>query len=121
MAPPAKRCGLASGKARGVVIGTDTATAIGKTNEAMVQTEEIKSPLQQKLNDLAEQLSKVIITCLAPHLVLVVSSTKVAMLNCFVTKAALFVCVVTQATGSPSYLLLYDVTGPQMSYYQVQA
>ena len=50
---------VSSGKARGVVIGTGTATAIGKINEAMVQTEEIKTPLQQKLDDFAEQLSKV--------------------------------------------------------------
>ena len=50
---------VSAGKARGVVIGTGTATAIGKINEAMVQTEEIKTPLQQKLDDFAEQLSKV--------------------------------------------------------------
>ena len=53
---------LTSGKARGVVIGTGSSTAIGKINEAMVATEEIKTPLQQKLDDFAEQLSKVDIT-----------------------------------------------------------
>jgi len=38
---------VSSGKARGVVIGTGANTAIGKINEAMVATEEIKTPLQQ--------------------------------------------------------------------------
>merc|ERR1719178_306981 len=57
---------VSSGKARGVVIGTGLATAIGKINEAMVATEEIKTPLQQKLDDFAEQLSKVItLICIA--------------------------------------------------------
>ena len=54
---------VSSGKARGVVIGTGSSTAIGKINEAMVATEEIKTPLQQKLDDFAEQLSKVLLTC----------------------------------------------------------
>merc|ERR1719499_283424 len=57
---------VSSGKARGVVIGTGANTAIGKINEAMVATEEIKTPLQQKLDDFAEQLSKVIsLICIA--------------------------------------------------------
>jgi Ca2+ transporting ATPase len=57
---------VSSGKARGVVIATGSTTAIGKINEAMVQTEEIKTPLQQKLDDFAEQLSKVItLICIA--------------------------------------------------------
>merc|ERR1712032_558745 len=57
---------VSSGKARGVVIGTGASTAIGKINEAMVATEEIKTPLQQKLDDFAEQLSKVItLICIA--------------------------------------------------------
>ena len=50
---------VSSGKARGVVIGTGASTAIGKINEAMVATEEIKTPLQQKLDEFGEQLSKV--------------------------------------------------------------
>merc|ERR1711962_259161 len=57
---------VSAGKARGVVIGTGSNTAIGKINEAMTQTEEIKTPLQQKLDDFAEQLSKVIsLICIA--------------------------------------------------------
>ena len=51
---------VSSGKARGVVIGTGANTAIGKINEAMVATEEIKTPLQQKLDEFGEQLSKVV-------------------------------------------------------------
>merc|ERR1712203_517737 len=57
---------VSSGKARGVVIGTGSSTAIGKINEAMVATEEIKTPLQQKLDEFGEQLSKVItLICIA--------------------------------------------------------
>merc|ERR1711962_301666 len=57
---------VSSGKARGVVIGTGANTAIGKINEAMVATEEIKTPLQQKLDEFSEQLSKVItLICIA--------------------------------------------------------
>jgi len=57
---------VAAGKARGVVIGTGTNTAIGKIRNEMAETEEIKTPLQQKLDDFAEQLSKVIsLICIA--------------------------------------------------------
>merc|ERR1712165_323133 len=57
---------VSSGKARGVVIGPGASTAIGKINEAMVATEEIKTPLQQKLDEFGEQLSKVItLICIA--------------------------------------------------------
>merc|ERR1712158_340785 len=57
---------VSSGKARGVVIGTGANTAIGKINEAMKETEEIKTPLQQKLDEFGEQLSKVItLICIA--------------------------------------------------------
>merc|ERR1712212_1469010 len=52
--------------ARGVVIGTGSSTAIGKINEAMVATEEMKTPLQEKLDEFGEQLSKVItLICIA--------------------------------------------------------
>merc|ERR1711981_481097 len=57
---------VAAGKARGIVIGTGTNTAIGKIRDEMAETEEIKTPLQQKLDDFAEQLSKVIsLICIA--------------------------------------------------------
>merc|ERR1712115_673066 len=57
---------VAAGKARGVVIGTGSNTAIGKIRDEMAETEEIKTPLQQKLDDFAEQLSKVItLICIA--------------------------------------------------------
>ena len=59
---------VSSGKAKGVVIATGSSTAIGKINEAMVATEEIKTPLQQKLDDFAEQLSKVTLALITwPH------------------------------------------------------
>lgn len=57
---------VAAGKARGVVIGTGLNTAIGKIRTEMCETEEIKTPLQQKLDEFGEQLSKVIsIICVA--------------------------------------------------------
>ncbi len=57
---------VAAGKARGVVIGTGLNTAIGRIRTEMTQTEEIKTPLQQKLDEFGEQLSKVItLICIA--------------------------------------------------------
>jgi len=57
---------VSAGKARGVVIGTGLSTAIGKIRTQMAETEEIKTPLQQKLDDFGEQLSKVItLICIA--------------------------------------------------------
>merc|ERR1712154_616391 len=54
------------GKARGVVIGTGLNTAIGRIRTEMVETEEMKTPLQQKLDEFGEQLSKVIsLICIA--------------------------------------------------------
>lgn len=57
---------VASGKARGIVVGTGLNTAIGKIRTEMSETEEIKTPLQQKLDEFGEQLSKVItVICIA--------------------------------------------------------
>lgn len=57
---------VAAGKARGIVIGTGLNTAIGHIRTEMSETEEIKTPLQQKLDEFGEQLSKVIsIICVA--------------------------------------------------------
>jgi len=57
---------VASGKARGIVIGTGLNTAIGKIRTEMSETEEVKTPLQQKLDEFGEQLSKVIsVICVA--------------------------------------------------------
>jgi len=57
---------VAAGKARGIVIGTGLNTAIGKIRTEMSETEEIRTPLQQKLDEFGEQLSKVIsIICVA--------------------------------------------------------
>lgn len=51
---------VASGKARGVVVGTGTSTEIGKIRDEMADNEEERTPLQQKLDEFGEQLSKVI-------------------------------------------------------------
>jgi len=57
---------VAAGKARGIVIGTGLDTAIGRIRTEMVQTEEMKTPLQEKLDEFGEQLSKVItLICIA--------------------------------------------------------
>lgn len=57
---------IASGKAVGIVIGTGLSTEIGKIRTEMTQTEEVKTPLQQKLDEFGEQLSKVIsVICVA--------------------------------------------------------
>ncbi|CAJ0600259.1 unnamed protein product [Cylicocyclus nassatus] len=57
---------VASGKARGIVFGTGLMTEIGKIRTEMAETESDKTPLQQKLDEFGEQLSKVIsIICIA--------------------------------------------------------
>jgi Ca2+ transporting ATPase len=57
---------IAAGKCRGVVIGTGLQTEIGKIRTEMSETEEEKTPLQQKLDEFGEQLSKVItVICIA--------------------------------------------------------
>jgi len=57
---------VAAGKARGVVMGTGLETAIGKIRTEMSETEEMRTPLQQKLDEFGEQLSKVIsLICVA--------------------------------------------------------
>ncbi|KAI3378378.1 hypothetical protein SNEBB_000142 [Seison nebaliae] len=57
---------VASGKCRGIVIGTGLLTEIGKIRTEMTDTEEEKTPLHQKLDEFGEQLSKVIsIICVA--------------------------------------------------------
>lgn len=57
---------IAAGKCRGIVIGTGLMTEIGKIQKNLSETEEEKTPLQQKLDEFGEQLSKVItVICIA--------------------------------------------------------
>uniref|UniRef100_A0A670JVK0 Calcium-transporting ATPase n=1 Tax=Podarcis muralis TaxID=64176 RepID=A0A670JVK0_PODMU len=57
---------IAAGKAVGVVIATGVYTEIGKIRNQMVATEPEKTPLQQKLDEFSQQLSKVIsLVCIA--------------------------------------------------------
>jgi len=57
---------IAAGKCRGLVIGTGLTTEIGKIRNEMMDTETEKTPLQQKLDEFSQQLSKVItIICIA--------------------------------------------------------
>merc|ERR1719435_190912 len=57
---------VAAGKARGIIIGTGSATAIGKISTSLNEDSETKTPLQEKLDEFGEQLSKVItLICIA--------------------------------------------------------
>ncbi|XP_076860229.1 sarcoplasmic/endoplasmic reticulum calcium ATPase 2 isoform X2 [Brachyhypopomus gauderio] len=57
---------IAAGKAVGVVVATGVNTEIGKIRDEMASTEQEKTPLQQKLDEFGEQLSKVIsLICVA--------------------------------------------------------
>ena len=50
---------VASGKARGVVVGTALNTEIGKIRDTLSQQEDERTPLQIKLDQFGQQLSKV--------------------------------------------------------------
>ncbi|XP_075772979.1 sarcoplasmic/endoplasmic reticulum calcium ATPase 2-like isoform X2 [Pelodiscus sinensis] len=57
---------IAAGKAMGVAVATGVNTEIGKIRDEMVATEQERTPLQQKLDEFGEQLSKVIsLICIA--------------------------------------------------------
>ncbi|XP_075879162.1 sarcoplasmic/endoplasmic reticulum calcium ATPase 2 isoform X1 [Nelusetta ayraudi] len=57
---------IAAGKAVGVAVSTGVNTEIGKIRDEMAATEQEKTPLQQKLDEFGEQLSKVIsLICVA--------------------------------------------------------
>ncbi|EDO47465.1 predicted protein [Nematostella vectensis] len=57
---------IASGKCSGVVVGTGLSTQIGKIRDQMIPSDDERTPLQQKLDEFGEQLSKVItIICIA--------------------------------------------------------
>ncbi|GAA6100916.1 sarcoplasmic/endoplasmic reticulum calcium ATPase 2 isoform X1 [Tachysurus ichikawai] len=57
---------IAAGKAVGVVVATGVNTEIGKIRDQMASTEQERTPLQQKLDEFGEQLSKVIsLICIA--------------------------------------------------------
>ena len=61
-----KGTNIAAGKAVGVVVATGVNTEIGKIRDEMASTEQEKTPLQQKLDEFGEQLSKVIsLICIA--------------------------------------------------------
>ncbi|XP_023661163.2 sarcoplasmic/endoplasmic reticulum calcium ATPase 1-like isoform X1 [Paramormyrops kingsleyae] len=61
---------IAAGKAIGVAVATGVSTEIGKIRDQMAATEQEKTPLQQKLDEFGEQLSKVIsLICVAVWLI----------------------------------------------------
>ncbi|KAF6775488.1 hypothetical protein AHF37_05719 [Paragonimus kellicotti] len=49
---------VASGRCRGVVVGTGLATEIGKIRDQIMQTDQDKTPLGQKIDEFGTQLSK---------------------------------------------------------------
>lgn len=63
---PLQGTNIAAGKAVGVVVATGVNTEIGKIRDEMAATEQEKTPLQQKLDEFGQQLSKVIsLICIA--------------------------------------------------------
>lgn len=50
---------IAAGRAIGVVVATGVQTEIGKIRDEMASTDPERTPLQQKLDQFGEQLSKV--------------------------------------------------------------
>lgn len=50
---------IAAGRAMGVVVATGVHTEIGKIRDEMAATDPERTPLQQKLDQFGEQLSKV--------------------------------------------------------------
>ncbi|XP_062845184.1 sarcoplasmic/endoplasmic reticulum calcium ATPase 1 [Trichomycterus rosablanca] len=61
---------IASGRAIGVVVCTGVSTEIGKIRNQMASTEQERTPLQQKLDEFGQQLSKVIsLICIAVWLI----------------------------------------------------
>jgi len=50
---------IASGKATGIAVATAVSTEIGKIRDQMAATEQERTPLQKKLDEFGEQLSKV--------------------------------------------------------------
>uniref|UniRef100_A0A672SV22 Calcium-transporting ATPase n=1 Tax=Sinocyclocheilus grahami TaxID=75366 RepID=A0A672SV22_SINGR len=61
---------IAAGKAVGVVVATGVNTEIGKIRDEMASTEQERTPLQQKLDEFGQQLSKVIsLICIAVWLI----------------------------------------------------
>lgn len=68
--PPPQGTNIAAGKAVGIVATTGVSTEIGKIRDQMAATEQDKTPLQQKLDEFGEQLSKVIsLICVAVWLI----------------------------------------------------
>lgn len=51
---------IAAGRAIGVVVATGVQTEIGKIRDEMAATDPERTPLQQKLDQFGEQLSKVV-------------------------------------------------------------
>ena len=64
--PAPQGTNIAAGRAVGVAVATGVNTEIGKIRDEMAATEQDKTPLQQKLDEFGEQLSKVItLICIA--------------------------------------------------------
>lgn len=56
---PPQGTNIAAGKAIGIVVATAGNTEIGKIRDEMASTEQERTPLQQKLDEFGQQLSKV--------------------------------------------------------------
>lgn len=69
---------IAAGKAVGIAVATGVSTEIGKIRDQMAATEQEKTPLQQKLDEFGEQLSKV---CRQSSMIFFIKLSSNAVLN----------------------------------------
>ena len=60
---------MSSGRGQGIVIGTGMNTEIGKIRRDIEEEDEVKTPLQIKLDQFGQQLSKVTIVTNLLHVV----------------------------------------------------
>uniref|UniRef100_H2ZGA7 Calcium-transporting ATPase n=1 Tax=Ciona savignyi TaxID=51511 RepID=H2ZGA7_CIOSA len=93
---------IASGKATGIVIGTGSNTEIGKIRDQMAETEAEKTPLQQKLDEFGQQLSKVNISLSLSFALLCGQSTSVTSTTQFTIAVALAVAAIPE--GLPAVI-----------------
>ena len=97
---------MASGKARGVVVGTGLQTEIGKIRTNLTQQEDEKTPLQQKLDEFGQQLSKVhVCACL---------SVCVCVSVCVSVRVCVSVCLCVSVCVSVSVCVCVCVALPMM-------
>lgn len=79
---PPQGTNIAAGKAVGVVVATGGNTEIGKIRDEMASTEQERTPLQQKLDEFGQQLSKVLTHCFLNYKMIVKNLSSVFLSKC---------------------------------------